>query len=123
MLFRSVIHGRNRTEVHHTQISEPSINRAFAVILLSILIIGCTILLISIFDGNQGILKISFEAFSAFATVGLTLGITPELSSYSKIVLVFTMFIGRVGALTMIIAFVKQKIDRAYQYPVEEIMY
>ncbi len=120
---RSVIHGRNRTEVHHTQISEPSINRAFAVILLSILIIGCTILLISIFDGNQGILKISFEAFSAFATVGLTLGITPELSSYSKIVLVFTMFIGRVGALTMIIAFVKQKIDRAYQYPVEEIMY
>jgi trk system potassium uptake protein len=120
---RTMMHGRNRTEVYYTQISEPSINRAFAVILLSLFIIGATVLLISINDADKGILKISFEAFSAFSTVGLTLGITSELSDISKLILVLTMFIGRVGALTMLIAFVSQQKDRAYQYPVEEIMY
>jgi len=120
---RAIVRGRNRTEVHHTQISEPSINRAFAVIMLSLVIIGMTVLLISIYDGDKGILKIAFESFSAFSTVGLSLGITPELSEVSKIVLVVTMFIGRVGALTILIAFINQEKDRAYQYPVEEIMY
>jgi len=120
---RAIIHGRNRTEVHHTQISEPSINRAFALITLSILIIGLAILIISIYDGDKGILNITFEAVSAFSTVGLSLGITTTLSDVSKIVLIVTMFIGRVGALTILVAFINQVTDRAYQYPVEEIMY
>jgi trk system potassium uptake protein len=120
---RAIVSGRNRTEVHHTQISEPSINRAFAVIILSLFVIGITVLLITLFDGDKGILKISFEVFSAFSTVGLSLGITPELSEVSKTVLVVTMFIGRVGALTILIGFINQKKDQAYQYPVEEIMY
>jgi trk system potassium uptake protein len=121
--FRTIIRGRNRTEVYRTQISESSINRAFALIMLSLLIIGMSVLLISIYDGDKGTLKITFEAISAFSTVGLTLGITPELSEVSKIVLVITMFIGRVGALTILIALINQTKDRAYQYPVEEIMY
>lgn len=120
---RAIVRGRNRTEVHHTQISEPSINRAFAIIMLSVLIIGMSVLLISIYDGDKGILKIAFEAVSAFSTVGLSLGITTQLSDVSKIVLVVTMFIGRVGALTILISFINQAKDRAYQYPVEEIMY
>ncbi len=120
---RAIIRGHNRTEVHHTQISEPSINRAFALISLSILIIGISVLLISMYDGDKGILKIAFEAVSAFSTVGLSLGITTELSEVSKIVLIVTMYIGRVGALTILIAFINQENDRAYQYPVEEIMY
>ncbi len=120
---RSVIHGRNRTEVLHTQISEQSINRAFAVVLLSLVFIGGAVFFISIFDGDKGIMKIAFEAFSAFGTVGLTLGITTELTDPSKIVLVITMFIGRVGVLTLFIALIKQFQERAYQYPVEEIMY
>jgi potassium uptake TrkH family protein len=120
---RALLRGQNRTEVHYTQISEPSINRAFGIIMLSLVVIGVTILLISIYDGDKGILKISFEAFSAFSTVGLSLGITTELSEVSKIVLVSTMFIGRVGALTILVAFINQEKDRAYQYPVEEIMY
>jgi potassium uptake TrkH family protein len=120
---RAIIRGRNRTEVHHTQISESSINRAFAIIMLSIVIIGMSVLLISIYDGDKGILKIAFEAVSAFSTVGLSLGITTQLSDVSKIILVVTMFIGRVGALTILISFINQAKDRAYQYPVEEIMY
>jgi len=119
----SIIRGRNRTEVYRTQISELSINRAFAVILLSLLIIGGTVFLISIFDGDKGILNIAFESFSAFSTVGLSLGITAELTDASKLVLTFSMFIGRVGVLTLFMALVRQAEERAYQYPIEEIMY
>jgi potassium uptake TrkH family protein len=120
---RTILHGRNRTEVYRTQISEPSINNAFAVILLSLLIIGMTILIISVYDGEKGILNIVFESISAFSTVGLSLGITPELSAVSKITLIATMFTGRVGVLTLFIAFINQQKDKAYQYPVEDIMY
>jgi trk system potassium uptake protein len=119
---RSVILGKSRTEIFRTQISEQSINKAFAAILVSLLIIGIGILIISVNDGKHGLLKIAFEVFSAFSTVGLTLGITPELSQTSKIVLIFAMFIGRVGALTVLMAFVAEAKKQSYQYPVEEVM-
>lgn len=119
---RAVILGKNKTNAYRTQISEQSINKAFAVILLSLLIIGIAVLIISVNDGKHGLLRIAFEVFSAFSTVGLTLGITPELSQMSKIVLILTMFIGRVGALTVLMAFVAEAKQQSYQYPVEEVM-
>lgn len=120
---RSVVRDRKRTEVFRTQISEGSINRAFAIIITSLLVIGVTVLLISIYDGDKGILKIAFESFSAFSTVGLTLGITPQLSDFSKVVLVITMFIGRVGTLTLLMAFIAKANEQPYQYPDEEIQF
>lgn len=119
----SVIRGKNRTEVFHTQISEHSINRAFAIVVLSLLVLGLGILLIAIKDSDKGLLRIAFEVFSAFSTVGLTLGLTPDLSVSSKIVLIFVMFIGRVGALTIIVAFVNQAKQLYYRYPSEEIIF
>jgi len=119
----SVIRGKNRTEFHKTQISERSINRAFAIILLSLLVIGASVFLISLTDGDKGLLKIAFESFSAFSTVGLSLGITDQLTNTSKIVLVFVMFIGRVGALTVIIALVNQSKPLFHRYPTEDILY
>jgi len=119
---RTIAQGKNRIDAFRTQISEPSINKAFAAIIISLFIIGLSILLISLNDGKHGLLKIAFESFSAFSTVGLTLGITPELSETSKVVLIIVMFIGRVGALTVLIAFVNRAKQQAYHYPVEEIM-
>jgi Trk-type K+ transport system membrane component len=120
---KSIIRNRKCTQVFHTQISEHSINKAFAVILLSLLTIGIAVTLISVYDSDKGLLNIAFESFSAFSTVGLTLGITPQLSDISKVILVFTMFIGRVGALTILMAFVSEARPQAYRYPEEEIQY
>lgn len=120
---RALVTGNNRVEVFRTQISETSINRAFAVIVLSLLIIGVSVLFISVTDKQFGLLEISFEAFSAFSTVGLSLGITPQLSPTSKVILIITMFIGRVGSLTLLMAFATQPKKQLHQYPVEEIMY
>jgi Trk-type K+ transport system membrane component len=119
----SIIQGKNRTEVFRTQISEFSINRAFAIIVLSLLTLGLGVLLIAINDSDKGMLRISFEVFSAFSTVGLTLGLTGDLSITSKIVLIFIMFIGRVGALTILVAFIHQAKQLYYRYPSEEIIF
>lgn len=119
----SIIRGKDRTEFHKTQITEQSINKAFAIILLSLLVIGISVFLISLNDGKMGLLLIAFESFSAFSTVGLSLGITGDLSPMSKVVLTFVMFIGRVGALTVIVAFVTQSKQLYYRYPSEDIIY
>lgn len=119
----SIARGKERTEVYHTQISEASINKAFATMMLSLLIIGLAVLLMSVYDAEHGIMRLAFEAFSAFSTVGLTLGITPSLSEVSKIVLIIVMFVGRVGALTFLMAFVVKVKNTNYRYPQEEIMY
>lgn len=119
----SIIRGKTRTEAFHTHLSEGSINRAFAIVTVSLLVIGAAVLLIGINDGDKGMLRIAFEAFSAFSTVGLSLGITPQLSTTSKIVLMAVMYIGRVGALTLLVAFIHQSKTLNYQYPKEDIMY
>lgn len=119
----SIIRGKKRTDAFHTQLSENSINRSFAIIMISLLVIGTAVLLIGVNDGDKGMLPIAFEAFSAFSTVGLTLGITSDLGETSKMVLVVVMFVGRVGTLTLLIAFVRQSDASHYHYPKEDIMY
>jgi trk system potassium uptake protein TrkH len=57
----------------------------------------------------NGFLKYSFEAVSAVNTVGLSLGVTSSLNSFSKALLAFLMFFGRVGPLTLVAAFVIQR--------------
>lgn len=119
----SIVRGKDRTEFHRTQLSEPSINRAFAIIVLSLFVVGSSVFLISFNDSDKGLMEIAFESFSAFSTVGLSLGITSGLSAMSKMVLVLVMFIGRVGALTIIVAFVNQSRQLYYKYPTEDIIY
>jgi potassium uptake TrkH family protein len=114
--------GKNKLEVFRREISQVSISRAFATIVLSLLIIGLSILSISIFNPKLNLLDVAFECFSAYSTVGLSLGITSSLSTYSKIIIILTMFIGRVSMLTIIVAIVKKTMKKNYNYPKEEIL-
>lgn len=120
---KSVVTGHGRTEAFRTEISVASIKRAFAIILLALLVLGVAVLLLSIRDADKGLLKLAFEAFSAFSTVGLTLGVTPQLSLLGKFVIMAVMFIGRVGALTLLFAVVTRSQGALYRYPSEDIMY
>ena len=63
-----------------------------------------------------------FETFSAIATVGLTLGVTPSLSVFSHLILVLLMFFGRVGGLTIIFAAFSNKDKSILKYPTESII-
>lgn len=119
--FLSLAKGKAKIEVFRREISEISVRRAFAVISLSLFVIGSGIILISVFDGDKKLLDIAFECFSAYSTVGLSLGITGDLSAASKFVLIAVMFIGRVSMLTLLIAVIKKVKEKNYRYPVEEL--
>jgi Trk-type K+ transport system membrane component len=119
----AILRGKDRSEVFKTEISQNSIRRAFAIIILSLLLIGIAIFFVSINDSDKGLIAISFEVFSAFSTVGLSLGITANLSIYSKFVLMITMFVGRVGMITLLVAFIRQSKQLYYRYPKEDIAF
>jgi Trk-type K+ transport system membrane component len=91
--------------------------------LSSLLIIGIGIFFISFNDSDKGLIQIAFEVFSAFSTVGLSLGITAGLSTLSKIVLMIIMFIGRVGTITLLVIFIRQSKKLYYRYPKEDVAF
>ncbi|HEA28599.1 MAG TPA: ATPase [Leeuwenhoekiella sp.] len=119
--FLSLAKGKDKIEVFRRQIADISVKRAFATISLSLVVIGMGIVLISIFDEDKTLLSIAFECFSAYSTVGLSVGITAALSLPSKAVIITVMFIGRVSMLTILIAIFKQVKHKNYRYPTEEI--
>lgn len=84
------------------KISDQSTSKAMIVVILASLCICISTMLISFFQPEYPLHKVLFEVVSGFATVGLTTGITPTLCTASKIVLIVTMFIGRLGPLTLI---------------------
>jgi Trk-type K+ transport system membrane component len=120
--FLSLARGKDRIEIFRREVSDMSVRRAFAAISLSLVIIGMAVFLVASFDSHMDLLDIAFECFSAYSTVGLSLGITTELSDMSKIVLSVVMFIGRVSMLTILVAVLRKVSHLKYRYPSEEIM-
>lgn len=120
--FFSIARGKDRLEVFRREISEISVRRAFAIIALSLMVIGTSVFLIASFDSEKTLLSIAFECFSAYSTVGLSLGITDDLTAPSKLVIIATMFIGRVSMLTILIALLRRVKNLNYNYPKEEIL-
>lgn len=74
-----------------------------------------------LFNPELALLDVAFEVFSAFSTVGLSLGITAQMSTASKLVLMVIMLIGRVGTLTILIAIVRNIGEQRYKYPEETV--
>jgi trk system potassium uptake protein len=113
---------KNHIEFHQREIHERSVDRAFAIIILSIVILGCSSLIMHLFEPTKGALQVLFECVSAFGTVGLSLGITPYLKDVSKILLIVLMFAGRMGILTLLFAFFRRAKPPVYRYPKENIV-
>lgn len=117
----SLSRGKTRIEIFNREIAEVSVRRAFAIIFSSIIGVGLGILLLSVTDGHQDMLAIVFECFSAYSTTGLSLGVTPNLSTGGKIIIMVIMFVGRVSMLSFFIAVFKKVKYKNYSFPKEEI--
>ena len=117
----SLARGKSRIEIFRREIADISVRRAFAIICLSLVVIGFAIMFISIFDPEKKLMDIAFECFSAYSTVGLSLGITADLSSASKFVIIAVMFVGRISMLSLVIAVFRKIRHKNYRYPNEEI--
>ena len=119
----SHIRGRRYPEAFGRRIAQHTVMRALAVVGLS----GAAVLLATILmsiaerDSDTVLSNLLFEAVSAFAVVGSSTGITPDLSVASKLILIGTMFVGRLGALTLAQALVTREHQPLVSYPEEAI--
>ncbi len=116
------IRGRKKVVLMRRTIDEDTVSRAVFVVGFAIfVIIVSTIVILTVENDRFTFLQVMFEVFSAFGTVGLTTGITPHLSDISRIVIIVTMFVGRVGPLSLILSMVGRKKLPKVEYPEEKV--
>jgi trk system potassium uptake protein TrkH len=133
-LFIGILHSRLKgnphTNVFRRTISDEAATKVLTLVMLAAVFVGAsTFLLLAV--QHQGVpasqsrgsfIDYTFEAISAFATVGLSLGATSRLLPMGKLVIIFMMFVGRVGLLTVAFTFVRRSRQDAVRYSEENIM-
>ena len=98
-------------------------SKAITVLFISLIYTTICVFLLILFERNKNLLDLVFEVFSAFGTVGLSRNLTPSLADISKFILIVTMFVGRVGPLTIALALSKSNLKKGrYTYPQENIL-
>lgn len=113
----ATIRNKRNIEVGNRTIPHYVSYKAFSVFTFAAIINILFIFILSITDAQFDIIRIAFEQVSAFATVGLSTGITAGLSDPGKIVIILSMYIGRVGTLTLAFALSTRTNSTAYRYP------
>ena len=116
----SAIRGREHPEAANRELARSDIDRALAVLLISGTVVFIVALVLAHLEPVT-FLPVLFEATSAFGTVGLTTGITPGLNDASLLLLTLTMFIGRLGPLTLILALLQHSKMETRRLPEERI--
>ena len=84
------------------RIPDKVVFKAFMITFLSLMVVSISTLVMCVLEPGYSFIQLLFECTSAFGTVGLSTGITPDLSTVGKLVIILTMFIGRLGTLTII---------------------
>lgn len=112
------IRNHDKTVVLNKEIPQRIVNKAFILTFVSLFFISLFIVLISITHNDVSFESIMFEVFSAFNTVGLSVGLTSQLTNIGKIFIILAMYFGRVGTLTLLFAFT-HKFDskKCIKYP------
>lgn len=112
-----ILKGRDHVEFFHRSIEQRAVARCVITVVVSCAWIGCFTVLISSLEPTMNALDIFFENCSAFATVGVSRGITPYLSDPSKYLIIINMLAGRVGLFAFLIALAGSPTPRHYRYP------
>ncbi|APQ75730.1 TrkH family potassium uptake protein [Clostridium botulinum] len=117
-----VVKGKQDTEINKKRISKEIVYRALAITVIGLALVITVTMILSITEVKFPFEYYLYEATSAFGTVGITLGLTTKLSSIGKIVILLTMYAGRVGPLTLAIAFARKLKNSSIKYPEEKIL-
>ncbi|HRD02524.1 MAG TPA: TrkH family potassium uptake protein [Candidatus Saccharicenans sp.] len=119
---KSKIQGYEIPRIFSRGIKDEDLIKAFTLVLLAIALIFTATFLFLLVEPELSLKAVLFEVISAFGTVGLSLGITPDLQSLSKLILVVVMYIGRIGPLVILAAFSRVKPIGHFQFVEENIM-
>lgn len=118
---RALIKGSDEVVFREKRIPSTLILKALTIIFVSLFLIFFMVLAMTIVE-NKPFLGLTFEVFSAFGTVGLSTGITPDLTTTGKTLLIITMYAGRIGPLTMLYALTRKLKPKGVRYPEERIL-
>ncbi len=118
----AVLRGVERTYILHREISADSVKRSNAALILYLLIVFIAIFLMTIIEPQASVMTLVFECVSALSTVGSSLDFTPELSNAGKLLIIVLMFVGRVGAFTLVSGLIRQEKKKNYKYPSDNII-
>src|SRR5687768_9593239 len=111
-IFASVaatVSGRPRPELFKRSLTQESVNKGLAVVIIMLATIGTATLLLSLTEPGIAAEHLLFEVVSAFSTVGLSLDVTPRLSEAGRIIVEILMFAGRLGPLTLVVLLTARK--------------
>ncbi|HHY71468.1 MAG TPA: Trk family potassium uptake protein [Thermoanaerobacterales bacterium] len=121
MMIYTVLASKEDVEIYKRRIPADNIFKAAVIAVISLLLVFVSSFLLTVTE-RVDFLSILFETTSAFGTVGLSLGITSGLTNFGKIVIMLTMFAGRVGPLTLAMA-LGSRINKALiKFPEERIL-
>lgn len=118
----AVIRGRERPVIMKRELSDDSVRRSNAALLLYAIFLFVGVFALSLIESHASLLTITFECVSALSTVGSSLDFTPTMSTAGKLLVILMMFIGRVGALTFVNGLIKQEEKKKYRYPSDNII-
>jgi potassium uptake TrkH family protein len=113
--------GRRSIRVFNRELHQDDIIKSLVVSIMAVLICFFAVLILMVTE-NQSLLAIIFEVASAFGTTGLSMGITPELSTIGKMVLIILMFIGRVGVISFLLIIGGKTEKESIHYPKERVI-
>ncbi|WPF90158.1 TrkH family potassium uptake protein [Cyanobacterium aponinum AL20118] len=119
---KAVLRGQEQVVMHKREVPVSLILKAMAVVFGSGVTVVCITFFISLLHSDFEFQSIFFEVVSAFATVGLSTGITSSLSVLAKLAIVFTMYLGRVGVLLFMAAIVGDPQPSRIEYPEENLL-
>lgn len=112
----SVVKSQKEPIVFKRSISNETIKKALAIVMVSMFLHVAVVFVLSILN-NFDFIEVLFETVSALGTVGTTMGITDKLTSISKVIIAFCMYLGRIGPMTMALSFGLKSDDRLIKYP------
>jgi trk system potassium uptake protein len=112
----STIKGHKNVEIMKHTIANDTISKSYSIAMFSISLVFLATFLLAFSEPDKSFLSLLFEEISAFGTVGLSTGITSTLSFVGKCIIVLTMYIGRIGTLTLALAITKRIVYTKYRY-------
>jgi trk system potassium uptake protein TrkH len=118
----AVMKGREHVEVFGRSIPVHQVSRSLAIVGAGLTVVLTTAGLLMVFEQDTTrSIDYLFEATSAFATVGVSAGVTDTLSIPSRLVIILVMFLGRIGPITLLLAMSVQKTSGDYSLPEERV--
>lgn len=114
--------GKDSIKIFEREVDPEDVHRSFIVIMTASLICGSSIILMTILEPSLSLVAIIFEVTSAFGTSGLSVGITPDLSTLGKYVIIILMFIGRIGIFSFLFTIRGTTVQEKFHYPKEKVI-